>query len=99
MDESLHMISSVVMIHGLDGHWKSSWTSENGVYWPQDLLPATVPQARVLSYGYDARTSGSTPLSEQYLHDHAYELIGSLAMKREMTDVSCALLNFIDTLS
>jgi hypothetical protein len=53
-----------------------------------------VPQARVLSYGYDARTSGDTPLSEQYFHDHAYELIGSLAMEREMTDVRRILLRF-----
>ncbi|EEY21230.1 pfs [Verticillium alfalfae VaMs.102] len=30
---------------------------ENNVYWPRDLLPAIIPDARVLTYGYDTRIS------------------------------------------
>ncbi|KAF8526569.1 hypothetical protein BU17DRAFT_74115 [Hysterangium stoloniferum] len=47
--------SSIVAIHGLDGHREASFTAPNGVLWLRDLLPKALPTARILTYGYDAR--------------------------------------------
>lgn len=54
---ALTNLRSIIAVHGLFGHHKTSWTlinSENGseTYWLRDLLPVLVPQARVLSFGY-----------------------------------------------
>lgn len=46
----------IVLIHGLNGNPKSTWTAKNGVFWPTDLLPLTLKsaKARILVYGYNA---------------------------------------------
>ena len=41
----------IILVHGLDGHPRDTWTADNGVFWPSQLLPKSV-QARVLVYGY-----------------------------------------------
>ena len=74
-------------IHGLDGHWKKTWTTQSGVFWLQDLLPDIIPTARIFSYGYDSRTHGSSPVSEQYIWQHATALISDLTLIREETNV------------
>lgn len=43
----------IVLVHGLNGHPRDTWTAKNGVFWPSQLLPKNV-QARVLVYGYYA---------------------------------------------
>jgi hypothetical protein len=51
-------IISIVFLHGLHGHRKNTWTykAPDGTecFWPQDLLPHDLPNARIYSYGYDA---------------------------------------------
>lgn len=42
---------------------------------------------RVMSFGYDARTHSSSPLSNDHLHGHAEQLLESLTMKRDVTNV------------
>lgn len=81
--------ASLVFVHGLDGHWRSSWTAHNGVFWPRDLIPKIFPESRIFAFAYDARTKADTPLPMD-VYDHATELIGSLANEREITDVSQA---------
>ena len=46
----------IVLIHGLNGSPRSTWTAKNGVFWPTDLLPLTLKsaKARILVYGYNA---------------------------------------------
>lgn len=83
--------ASLVFVHGLDGHWRSSWTAHNGVFWPRDLIPNIFPESRIFAFAYDARTKADTPLPMD-VYDHATELIGSLANEREITDVSQACL-------
>ncbi|ERF76311.1 hypothetical protein EPUS_04169 [Endocarpon pusillum Z07020] len=75
----------IVAVHGLDGHWKKTWTTESDVFWLQDLLPRVIPNARILSYGYDSRTHGSSPVSEQYIWQHATALVSDLTLLREET--------------
>ncbi len=37
----------------------SSRSKSNKIYWPRDLLPADLPDARILTYGYDADVIGT----------------------------------------
>ena len=47
-----------------------------------------IPQARIFSYGYDAKTHGSGPLSVQTIPDLGKELVVDLISKRLETNVS-----------
>jgi len=77
---------SIVAIHGLNGHREKTWTV-GGVNWLRDLLPSDIPNARILSWGYDANTHGTSPISAQYLYDHARTLVSDLCLKRRLTKV------------
>lgn len=48
----------IVLVHGLNGDPRKTWTAANGCFWPTQLLPATLAQknvqARILVYGYNA---------------------------------------------
>ncbi|KAF8066996.1 hypothetical protein FPV67DRAFT_1416824 [Lyophyllum atratum] len=77
---------SIVAIHGLDGHFNHSWTSTNGKMWLQDFLPAKVPHARIMSYGYDAYTRNRKQLSTMTIYDHAETLVTTLASERKKTE-------------
>lgn len=74
-------------MHGLNGHREKTWTV-NDVNWLRDFLPSDIPKARILSWGYDARThSVSSQISVQYLYNHARELVSDLCLKRRLTKV------------
>ena len=55
--------------------------------WLRDLLPKKIPEARILSYGYDANTRGHEQLSVETLDGHAIALVSKLALTREETSV------------
>lgn len=78
---------SIVAIHGLNGHREKTWTSKNNVLWLRDLLPQILPNARIMTWGYDSRTHARNPISSQHLHDHADTLVSDLWLEREMTSV------------
>ena len=44
----------IVAVHGLGGHLCDTWTHDNGIMWLRDLLPQDVPNARVMTWGYDS---------------------------------------------
>jgi len=54
------------------------------VYWPRDLIPATLPQARVLTYGYDTniRHRFDAPISKSTVYDIGKDLLVSLEAER-----------------
>ncbi|KAN0072735.1 hypothetical protein V8E54_008849 [Elaphomyces granulatus] len=59
---------------------KSSSANGSGrteVYWPRDLLPWTVPNARVLTYGYDTKVKHFAvgPVSCNTVHDHGWNFL------------------------
>lgn len=81
------MSSSIVAIHGLNGHREKTWTAANGVHWLRDLLPNDLPRARILCWGYDANTHASSRVSCHYLYDHARNLVADLWRKRKVTNV------------
>jgi hypothetical protein len=46
---------SIVIIHGLNGDATESWTyPDPKAFWPKDFLPCDIPEARVMTFGYNA---------------------------------------------
>ncbi|MCJ1426602.1 hypothetical protein MMC29_004505 [Sticta canariensis] len=53
--EGTDAILDIVAVHGLNGHREKSWTV-NDVNWLRNFLPSDIPNARILTWGYDANT-------------------------------------------
>jgi hypothetical protein len=51
------------------------------------MLPAFIPNARIMSWGYDANTHSTKELSAMYLYDHAQKLVSDLSLYRRMDEV------------
>lgn len=78
----------IVFVHGLNGHPEKTWTAENNVFWPRDLLPSSVGDVpiRVLTYGYDARVSAFTDgVGKDHIHHHAENLAARLYSNRSLS--------------
>ncbi|KAJ1325828.1 protein SERAC1 [Microdochium nivale] len=79
----------IILVHGLNGDPQRTWTAKtNGVFWPADLLPTTLKDARanVLVYGYNAdvysKKHGSNP-SDNFIYLHAQTMVTSLTHFRK----------------
>ncbi|KAL7619546.1 hypothetical protein AAE478_010086 [Parahypoxylon ruwenzoriense] len=78
----------IVLVHGLNGDPQKTWTTKNGVFWPTDLLPTSLRDARanILVYGYNAdvysKKHGSNP-SDNFIYMHAQTLVTSLTHYRK----------------
>jgi hypothetical protein len=89
--EGTNPVIDIVAVHGLNGHCETTWTAGNGidsVNWLRDLLPHDLPNARILSWGYDANTHSGSRVSCQYLFDHARTLVSDLCLERQITETS-----------
>jgi len=76
----------LVFVHGLTGHREKTWTSDgtSSGPWPQTLLPGKIPDARVLTFGYDAMvTDLRGVVSNNRVANHARNLLVALATHRE----------------
>jgi hypothetical protein len=80
------MNGSIIAVHGLNGHREKTWTHKDGIFWPKDLLPCKIPNARIMIWGYDANTHSSDRVSAQYLYDHAKVLASDLSLQRRLTN-------------
>ncbi|EFY94038.2 hypothetical protein MAA_10501 [Metarhizium robertsii ARSEF 23] len=77
--------SSVVAVHGLNGDPKNTWTNDKThAFWLKDFLPRDVPNARVMTFGYNADAAFSNSTSD--IIDHAKSLLSSLVDEREEKD-------------
>ena len=57
----------------------------HSVYWPYHLIPDTIPNSRVLTYGYDTNIRsrfGNTPVNKKSVGDHGWDLLCTLADNR-----------------
>ena len=70
----------IVIIHGLNGHFKRTWTHQNGTCWPQDLLPQALPGARIFSYGYPSQIFASRSVAG--IRDFAKQMLSCLELER-----------------
>ena len=78
--------SSVVAIHGFNGDPFKTWThKETDVLWLRDLLPEELPNARIMTYGYNARFKNFT--THQDLRTIAAKLITELVDIRKPDEV------------
>lgn len=90
---------SIVAVHGLDGDRLISWTDEKtGICWLKhsDFLPFAIPNARILTFGYDVNTCAERT-SSATLTEHADSLVEGLVRKRRETEV-CVLLECLSTI-
>ncbi|KAG9229798.1 hypothetical protein BJ875DRAFT_386555, partial [Amylocarpus encephaloides] len=76
----------IVAVHGLNCHREKTWTAANGIHWLRDLLPYDIPNARILSWGYDPNTHGNSRVSCQYLYDHGISLVTDLYWERNLSN-------------
>ncbi|KAG8797716.1 hypothetical protein FRC16_008589, partial [Serendipita sp. 398] len=79
-------IVDIIAIHGLDGHRENSWTADDGTMWLRDLLPDDVPNARILTYGYDAYTRSFSQTSTKTIFHHAEAFVEDLSRLRRAAD-------------
>src|SRR5450432_414767 len=74
----------LVFVHGLTGDRKRTWTHPSADdLWPRAYLPQFIPNARILTYGYDAYVARScSPVSRTRVSDHAKDFLTALAHDR-----------------
>ncbi|KAH6856020.1 Alpha/Beta hydrolase protein [Chaetomium sp. MPI-CAGE-AT-0009] len=88
----------IVFVHGLFGNRINTWTADNGVLWPETLLSQDIPDARILTFGYDADVTKfnlSDELTEGTMEIHAADLCNRLAGFRATTNSSDRPLVFV----
>ena len=72
------MLHSICFVHGLAGGRVSTW-KQGKVFWPYNLLARDIPDARIITWGYDADIAHFlSPTSTNRVKDHAKGLSNAL---------------------
>ncbi|KAK5188831.1 hypothetical protein LTR47_011690 [Exophiala xenobiotica] len=75
----------VVAVHGLGGDAIDTWTHpKSKAFWLKDSLPRQIPDARIMTFGYNAHAAFGHSTAE--VIDHAKGLLASLVDKREESE-------------
>ncbi|KAJ5714747.1 uncharacterized protein N7483_011928 [Penicillium malachiteum] len=53
-DPNAKDIVNIIAIHGLGGDAHETWTAPNKKLWLRDFLPHQIPNARIMTFGYDS---------------------------------------------
>ncbi|PMD45596.1 hypothetical protein L207DRAFT_257879 [Hyaloscypha variabilis F] len=86
--DPLNPIVDILFLHGLTGDREKTWTRTKGkqsCFWPSDILPDDIPNARIAVWGYDASVVKKTPfavVSTNTLDHHAQTLCSDIAALR-----------------
>ena len=91
-------VVDLVFIHGLTGHRENTWTAKGSTSgpWPAVLLSEKIPNARILTFGYDALVvDWRGVVSNNRLGNHARNLAATLATHRENDETSDRPIIFI----
>jgi len=84
-----------------DVHGKGNIASEGqfpkDVYWPADLACQTLPDSRILTYGYDTKIRHwlTGPVSKKTVYDHAWDLLCGLEALRRIPKEAARPIVFI----
>jgi len=85
----------IVFVHGINGDRINSWTWENPydsdekIMWPRHFLPEKLPNARIVSFGYNAKVAGfywedqATIAPEMTIDDFSTALFEALKVLRQ----------------
>ena len=116
----IHTGSSVIFVHGLQGHPERTWTTRarlvtrmaglkrkwpfrndkekvqsssplevetvGPVFWPKELLPDDLPNARILSYGYNSTVTNFfsfESINQNSIYQHAKDMLMEIIAIRE----------------
>ncbi|KAL2063771.1 hypothetical protein VTL71DRAFT_5576 [Oculimacula yallundae] len=84
--EGVDPVVDIIALHGLNGHRENTWTTKKNVNWLRDadMLSSIIPNARIMSWGYDANTHSTKGLSAQYLYNIAQNLVSDLSLHRRL---------------
>lgn len=75
-------VVDIIAVTGLAGHAFGSWKSKNNPdMWLRDFLPASIPNLRVLTYGYDTKLPGSR--SKSSILELSRKLLESIKTTRD----------------
>ena len=89
----------IVFVHGLTGNAYTTWLYKDKgikVHWPSELLKQDLPDARIMSFGYDADIVNLwNPKSHSPLTGHAEDMVGALVRKRERTNTEDRKILFV----
>lgn len=73
-------------VHGLGGDAFTTWTHpKSKAFWLKDFLPHQIPDARIMTFCYNAVAAFGQSTAE--IIDHAKGLLASLVDKREEPEV------------
>lgn len=77
----------IVFVHGLRGSRLGTWTSSDGkVCWPLDFLGKDIPNARIITWGYDSSIANFfKPASQESIFNHGDTLMSDLSQLRGET--------------
>lgn len=75
----------VVAVHGLQGDAYKTWEHDDGSLWLRDFLPADIPFARIMTFGYDSTVAFSKSVAK--IEDKALELLNQISAKRSSSSL------------
>jgi len=73
----------IIFVQGLTGKSFDTWLAKSGTYWPTQLLPDDIPDARIMTFGYDADVTKLVgPVGQSNIREHASTFFRELNMVR-----------------
>ncbi|RDW74909.1 hypothetical protein BP6252_06051 [Coleophoma cylindrospora] len=77
----------IILVHGINGDPRKTWTAKNRVFWPTQLLPMSLgsAKARILVYGYNVDLYS---FGGGMIHAHAQTLASNVAIERKSEEAT-----------